>query len=133
MEKFESLIQTICQDKNTMKKFEVIITPSFQKEIENINDKKQLELICKSIEKIERMGKNAIKLLHVRNKYILGEIKFMRPPYRLYVIFNQENETFYIVRWEHKEKQQKVINQLMGKLEYAFEGGIKNIMELFSH
>ncbi len=79
------------------------------------------------------MGKNAIKLLHVRDKYILGEIKFMRPPYRLYVIFNQENEAFYIVRWEHKEKQQKVINQLMAKLEYAFEGGIKNIMELFSH
>jgi len=127
------MIQTMYQDKNTMKKFEVIVTPSFQKEIENINEKKQLELICKSIEKIERMGKNAIKLLHVRNKYILGEIKFMKPPYRLYVIFNQENETFYIVRWEHKEKQQKVINQLMVKLEYAFEGGIKNIMELFSH
>jgi mRNA-degrading endonuclease RelE of RelBE toxin-antitoxin system len=116
-----------------MKKFDVIIVPSFQKEIENINDKKQLELICKSIDKIERMGKNAIKLLHVRDKYILGEIKFLSPPYRLYVIFNQENEAFYIVRWEHKKKQQKVINQLMGKLEYAFEGGIKDIMELFSH
>jgi len=116
-----------------MKGFEVIIVPSFQKEIEVIKEKRQLELICKSIEKIERMGKNAIKLLHVRDKYVLGEIKFMRPPYRLYVIFNQENEKFYIVRWEHKEKQQKVINQLIGKLEYAFEGGIKNIMELFSH
>ncbi|CAG0966704.1 hypothetical protein METP2_01137 [Methanosarcinales archaeon] len=116
-----------------MKGFEVIIVPSFQKEIESIKEKRQLELMCKSIEKIERMGKNAIKLLHVREKYILGEIKFMRPPYRLYVIFNQENEKFYIVRWEHKEKQQKVINQLIGKLEYAFEGGIKNIMELFSH
>lgn len=116
-----------------MTNFEVIIVPSFQKEIEKIKDRKQLELIYKSIEKIERMGKNAIKLLHVREKYILGEIKFMSPPYRLYVIINQEDEKFYIVRWEHKEKQQKVINQLMGKLEYAFEGGIKNIMELFSH
>ena len=113
--------------------FEVIIVPSFQKEIEKIKEKKQLELIFKSIEKIERMGKNAVKLLHVRDKYILAEIKFMSPPYRLYVILNQENEKFYIVRWEHKEKQQKVINQLMEKLEYAFEGGIKNIMELFSH
>lgn len=115
-----------------MKHFEVIIVPSFQKEIEGIKDRKQLELIYKSIEKIERMGKNAIKLLHVRDKYILGEIKFMSPPYRLYAIINQEDEKFYIVRWEHKEKQQKVINQLMKKLEYAFEGGIRNIMELFS-
>jgi hypothetical protein len=57
----------------------------------------------------------------------------MSPPYRLYVIVNQEDEKFYIVRWEHKEKQQKVINQLTTKLEYAFEGGIKNIMELFSY
>lgn len=116
-----------------MTKFEVIIVPSFQREIERIKERKQLELICKSIEKIERMGKNAVKLLHVRDKYILSEIKFMSPPYRLYVIINQENEKFYIVRWEHKEKQQKVINQLMEKLEYAFERGIKNIMELFSH
>jgi len=117
----------------TGEKFEVIIVPSFQKDIENIKEKKQLELIYKSIEKIEIMGKNAIKLLHVRDKYILGEIKFMSPPYRLYVIINQKNEKFYIVRWEHKEKQQKVINQLKEKLEYAFEGGIRNIMELFSH
>ncbi|MGB8216791.1 MAG: hypothetical protein WCE94_05755 [Candidatus Methanoperedens sp.] len=117
----------------TEQKFEVIIVPSFQKEIESIRDKKQLKLICKSIEKIENMGKNAVKLLHVRDKYILGELKFMSPPYRLYVIINQENEKFYVVRWEHKEKQQKVINQLMYKLEYAFESGIKNIMELFSH
>jgi mRNA-degrading endonuclease RelE of RelBE toxin-antitoxin system len=117
----------------TKEKFEIIIVPSFQKDIERIKEKKQLELIYKSIEKIERMGKNAIKLLHSRDKYILGEIKFMNPPYRLYVIINQENEKFYIVRWEHKEKQQKVIDQLMKKLEHVFEGGIKNIVELFSH
>lgn len=116
----------------TKEKFEIIIVPSFQKEIERIKEKKQLELIYKSIEKIERMGKNAIKMLHFRDNYILGEINFMNPPYRLYVIINQEDEKFYIVRWEHKEKQQKVIDQLMKKLEYAFEGGIKNIMELFS-
>ncbi len=58
---------------------------------------------------------------------------FVNPPYRLYVIVNQEEEKFYIVRWKHKEKQQKVINQLAGKLDYAFEGGIKNIIDLFSH
>ncbi len=116
----------------TEEKFEVIIVPSFQKEIEKIKEKKQLELILKSIEKIERMGKNAIKLLHVRDKFILGEIKFMNPPYRLYVIADQKDEKFYIVRWEHKVKQQKVINQLAEKLDYAFEGGIKNIIDLFS-
>lgn len=55
----------------TKEKIEVIIVPSFQKEIERIKEKKQLERIYKSIEKIERMGKNAIKLLQVRDNYIL--------------------------------------------------------------
>lgn len=36
----------------TKEKFEVIIVPSFQKEIERIKEGKQLELIFKSIEKI---------------------------------------------------------------------------------
>ena len=74
----------------TKEKIEVIIVPSFQKEIESIKEKKQLELIYKSIEKIEKMGKNAIKLLQVRDKYILGEIKFMSPPYRLTLLLTRK-------------------------------------------
>jgi len=38
------------------KKFEVIIVPTFQKELDKIKDKKQLELILKSVKKVERMG-----------------------------------------------------------------------------
>ncbi len=84
-------------DKPKHEGFEVIIVPSFAKEIERIKEKKQLELIYKAIDKIEKMGKNAVKMLHVRNKYILAELKFMNPPYRLYVIVNQENENFVSV------------------------------------
>lgn len=112
--------------------FDVIIVPSFQSELDKLKDKKQFELILKSIKKIERLGKNSLKILHVRGKYLLGEIKFKRPPYRLYVITDQASEKFYIVRWEHKEKQQKTINQLKERLEYAFKTGIKNIIDLFS-
>ena len=111
--------------------FEVVIAPSFQAEIDSIKDKKQLELILKSIEKIKRMGKNCLKMLHVRNQYLLCEIKFKRPPYRLYVITNQEDGKFYIVRWAHKDDQEKVINEIKIKLENVFKMGIKNLSELF--
>ncbi len=111
--------------------FEIVIVPSFQAEIDSIKDRKQLELILKSMEKIKRMGKNCLKILHIRDNYLLGEIKFKRPPYRLYVITNQGDGKFFIVRWAHKEDQQKVINELKGKLENVFKMGIKNMSELF--
>ena len=113
------------------KEFEVTIIPSFQKEIGRIRDKKQVELILKSFKKIERMGMNCLKLLLVANKYALGEIKFKRPPYRLYVIVDQESEKYYLIRWDHKKDQQKVINELKYKLESAVHMGMKNIMDLF--
>lgn len=115
-----------------MSKFEVIVVPSFLKEIDEIKDRKQLELVYKAIEKIERMGSNALKILHIRKHYLLGEIKFMHPPYRLYAIVDQSIEKFYIVKWEHKENQEKVIGQLKEKLQFALETGIKNIVGLFS-
>lgn len=114
-----------------MPKFEVIIVPSFQEEINKIKDKKQLELILKSVKKIESLGKNSLKVLYVRDSYLLGEIKFKRPPYRLYVIAEQESEKFYAVRWEHKKEQEKVILQLKERLSHIFEIGIKNISDLF--
>jgi len=66
------------------------------------------------------------------DKYLLGEIKFKKPPYRLYVVADQENEKYYVVRWEHKKRQQKVIDELKNRFEYAFKIGIKNVMELFA-
>lgn len=113
------------------KKFKVVAVPSFKREIDKIRDKSHLELIIKSIEKIERLGTNVMKFLHIRKNYILGEIKFLRPPYRLYVVFDQSSQEFYIVNWTHKKKQERVIDQLKKKLDHAFEIGIENIIELF--
>lgn len=48
-----------------------------------------------------------------------------------YVIVDQSSEKFYIVKWEHKKIQQKVIEDLKHKLEVVFSGGIREISQLF--
>jgi hypothetical protein len=44
-----------------------------------------------------------------------------------YVIVNQRTDTFYVVEWEHKKKQERVINELIGKLKLVIEVGLENI------
>jgi hypothetical protein len=73
------------------------------------------------------MGKNALKILDVEGHYLLCEMKVMKPPYRLYVIVNQKTNKYYIAKWEHKEKQNKVIGELKYKLSLAVEAGLENI------
>jgi mRNA-degrading endonuclease RelE of RelBE toxin-antitoxin system len=104
----------------------VILLPSFQKKLEKIN-KAHLKIILKLIKKLERMGKNALKILDVEEYYLLCEMKVMRPPYRLYVIVNQKTNEYYIAEWEHKEKQNKVIGELKHKLSLAVEVGLEKI------
>ena len=79
------------------------------------------------VEKLENQGKNALKILDVQDHYLLGEMKVMRPPYRLYVIVDQKNDKFYIVEWQHKERQEKIINELRGKLLQAISLGLERI------
>jgi len=59
--------------------------------------------------------------LSIEDYYLLCEMKVMRPPYRLYVIVDQKNNRFHIVEWEHKEKQEKVINELRNRLVLAIK------------
>jgi len=54
-------------------------------------------------------------------------MKVKRPPYRLYVIVDQKNKIFYLVEWEHKNHQRKIIDKLKNKLSSAIEFGIENI------
>ncbi len=39
----------------------------------------------------------------------------------------QTTNKYYIVDWEHKEKQEKVINKLKGKLSVAINVGLDKI------
>ena len=73
------------------------------------------------------MGKNSLKILDVENQYLLCEMKVKRPPYRLYVILNQKETKFYIVDWEHKGNQEKVIKELRKKLSLAIEFSLDKI------
>jgi len=109
------------------KSVKVKLLPLFQDKLKKIKDKNQLEIIFKLIKKLERMGKNALKILDVEDFYLLAEMKVKRPPYRLYVIVNQSTDTFYVVEWEHKKKQERVINELIGKLKLAIEVGLENV------
>ena len=79
------------------------------------------------IKKLEKMGKNALKILDVEEFYLLGEMKVMRPPYRLYVIVDQKTDRYYVVEWEHKEKQKRVIGELKRKLSLATKFTLEKI------
>jgi hypothetical protein len=76
---------------------------------------------------LEKRGKNDLKILDVQDNYLLTEMKVMNPPYRLYVIVDQNTNKFYIVEWEHKEKQDKVIEELKRKLSLAIGLGLEEI------
>ena len=105
-----------------IEKFDIIITPLLQKKLENLS-KDHIKIIWDKIKKLKEHGLNAVKVLFILDRYLLCEIKLHRPPYRLYVIFNQEKKTFYIVDWEHKEKQEKIINKLKEKIKEAIKEG----------
>ena len=53
----------------------------------------------------------------------------MDPPYRLYVIVDRKNDEFYVVEWEHKNKQQKVINNLTKKLHTGISYSLDQIFD----
>ena len=112
------------------KKFSTIIIPSFQSQLDSF-PKDHQRLILKKFEKVERSGKNVLKVLRVVGEYLLTEIRVNRPPYRLYVIINQQTDTFYFVAWEHKDRQRKVIEQLSEKLHEALRLGLKPMIEGF--
>ena len=105
--------------------FKVISSEPFKKRVKRLN-KEHKARIKKFIEKLEREGLHALKILYTKGK-ILGEMKSMRPPYRLYVIYDQEDKTFYVLRWEHKSKQEKVVNELKRKLEEGIDMGLYHI------
>ena len=111
------------------KRYNTVLLPSLKREIKRINDKKQLELILKAKEKITISGKDALKVLYVREKYMIGEIKYKKPPYRLYVIYDQKDETFYLAMWAHKKSQEKIIQRMKKGLENALEYGMEHIYE----
>ena len=112
---------------NKHMKNEIILTPSFQEKIKGNNYRSHLNIIQKLVKKLESMGKNALKILDVEKNYLLCEMKVMRPPYRLYVIVEQKENKYYIVDWEHKDNQEKIINELKGKLGLALEFSLDKI------
>lgn len=113
--------------KTDKKGYNTVLLPSLKREIKRINDKKQLELILKAKERITIRGKDALKILYVREEYMIGEIKHKKPPYRLYVIYDQKDEIFYLALWAHKKSQERIIQRMKTGLENALEYGIEHI------
>ncbi len=101
---------------------------SFERELRKLNPQHKSR-IRKLIEKVEKEGLHSLRILSMQGNYILGEVKSRRPPYRLYVIYDQKTKIFFVVKWAHKNEQQRTINTLQRKLQEALDLGIE---ELFS-
>lgn len=102
----------------------VILLPSLQQKLATAKFRSHRKIIDRLIEKLERMGKNALKVLDIEGLYLLCEMRVMRPPYRLYVIADQRSNKYYVAEWEHKDKQERVIAHLKGKLSSAMRFGL---------
>jgi len=107
---------------------EIVITQTFKRELERIG-KDHLKRILQLLEKLRKEGKNALKILDVEGKFILGELKSKKPPYRLYIYVDQENDVYYVVSWEHKKVQKKIITKLKEKLRLALFTSLEEIFK----
>jgi mRNA-degrading endonuclease RelE of RelBE toxin-antitoxin system len=112
------------------RKFTTFLVPSFEKELRKL-DRTHRIIILNRFRKIRKSGLHALKILRVKGNYLLCEVKVKKPPYRLYVFVDQERKIFYLARWEHKNKQEKVIKSLSKRLEEAFEYGIEEMIERY--
>ena len=73
------------------------------------------------------MGPSALKVIKIRDGYVLGEMKINNPPYRLYILVNPSMTKYYVLEWAHKGNQQKIINELVLKLGLSMQFGVKKI------
>ena len=105
----------------------VVLIPSLERKLKTKRYKSHARMIYRLIKKLRRLGKNAVKILDVEDYYLLAEMKTKRPPYRLYIIINQRNDTYYVVEWAHKEQQEKIINELKYKLSLAVKFGLDQL------
>lgn len=105
------------------------LLPSFQNKLTDKRYRSHLRTIDMLIRKLESMGNNALKILAVEDFYVLAELKVHKPPYRMYVIYNQKTNVHYLVDWEHKSKQEEIISKISGKLMLA---GKYTLDELFT-
>jgi len=108
-------------------KHEVILTDSFRKSYSKIKDNGQKKIILNFFDRLSEQGANAVKILYVIDNYILSEMKSHNPPYRLYIVLDQSEDKLYIVGWEHKNKQQQVIEKMKLKIKAAIKMGVEAI------
>ncbi|MBI2084582.1 MAG: hypothetical protein HYT70_03150 [Candidatus Aenigmarchaeota archaeon] len=106
---------------------DIILLQSLQEKLKDVKYSSHLKIVSRLIKKIEEMGRDALKILDVEGHYLLCEMKVMKPPYRLYVILDQQNNKYYVADWEHKDKQEKAIEELRFKLSIAVRAGLEKI------
>ncbi|MFH1391521.1 MAG: hypothetical protein ABIH20_04385 [Candidatus Diapherotrites archaeon] len=96
-------------------KFDEVILKQL-KQLEKEKDLK--ERISKMLDKIEKLGPNAGKLID--SNLLLYEIKAKKPPIRLYYEIEEKQKKAYIFEYEiktSKKKQQKTIRKIKKKSE----------------
>jgi hypothetical protein len=100
---------------------EIILLPSLQNKLADRRYGSHKAVILMLKRKLGRLGISALKILAVEGNYVIAELKAHRPPYRLYVAYDQQHSVFYLVEWEHKSKQDEIISKIKGKLALAGE------------
>ena len=108
---------------------DVVLLPSFEEAIIT-KYRTHAERIRKMISRLRKDGKSAVKILDVEGNYVLGEMKSHRPPYRLYVVFNEKKDTCYVVDWKHKKEQENTISELKLRLSLALEYRFETVFGL---
>lgn len=104
----------------------IVATQEFLAKLKRLK-KDHKQLILKDIRKLRTQRMNAIKILNVAGPYVLGEIKHKKPPYRLYVVIDQEAEICAVVEWAHKKEQREIIEKLRRDVKKLMEGLLGSI------
>ncbi len=101
----------------------IVLLPTLEKKLKKIKDKHQIKRVYSFYQKIKRSGLKQAKPLFSMPPYHLFEFKSMRPPYRLYIIYDADSKTAYMYDWVHKEQQEKAINEL----KESIKRGLMNV------
>ena len=95
---------------------EIVYDEEFQEQLHGIKEKTHKQRIKKILETVEKQGLKCLKYLrNGRKGYKIYEYKLHKPPYRLYFLYDEPEDTLYVMIWAHKKYQQKIINKLLGR------------------
>ncbi len=106
---------------------QVVMLKSLEEKLKNKRYASHLLRIDKLRIKLERMGNNALKFLDMEGEFMLSEMKLHEPPYRLYVVLDQDTGVYYLVELARKSDQDETIAGLRRKIADSVRFGFDKV------